>query len=88
MAVNFSLNLDSSHQIYRVNRMNPRKLLNSKWTAVNPAGKAKHFMVTEIEFDEDGAVLHCLIEAVISRRSRKIDWEELKNQDLWLQGWK
>ena len=88
MAVNFSLNQDSSHQIYRVNRINPRKLLNSKWTAVNPAAKAKHFMVTEIEFGEDGAVLHCMIEAVISRRSRQIDWKELKNQDIWLQGWK
>ncbi|NNE64911.1 MAG: TIGR02450 family Trp-rich protein [Gammaproteobacteria bacterium] len=71
-----------------MNKINPKKLLNSKWTAVNPARKEKHFLVTEIEFDEDGTVLHCLIEAVISNRSEQIDWKELKNQDNWLQGWK
>ncbi len=72
----------------RVNRINPRKLLNSKWTAVNPARKEKHFLVTEIEFDEDGTVVHCLIEAVISNRAEPIDWKELQNRDNWLQGWK
>ena len=71
-----------------MNKINPKKLLNSKWTAVNPVRKEKHFVVTEIEFDEDGTVLHCQIEAVISNRSRPIDWQELKNQDHWLQGWK
>ena len=71
-----------------MNQINPRKLLNSKWTAVNPAKKEKHFVVTEIEFDEDGKVRHCLIEAVISNRSEPIDWRELKNQHNWLQGWK
>jgi tryptophan-rich hypothetical protein len=72
----------------RVNQINPRKLLNSKWTAVNPARKEKHFLVTDIAFDEDGAVLHCLIEAVISHRSEQIDWRELKDGEQWLQGWK
>ena len=71
-----------------MNKINPRKLLNSKWTAVNPDRKEKHFLVTEVEFDEDGTVLRCLIEAVISNRSRQIDWKELKNQEDWLQGWK
>ena len=70
-----------------MNRINPRKLLNSKWTAVNPANREKHFVVTEIEFDEDGRVSHCLIEAVISKRAEPIDWETLKNTDCWLQGW-
>ena len=71
-----------------MNRINPRKLLNSKWTAVNPVRKEKHFVVTEIEFDEEGTVTHCLIEAVISRRSEPVDWQELKNRQDWLQGWK
>ena len=72
----------------RVNPINPRKLLNSKWTAVNPARKEKHFVVTDVVFDEDGAVLNCLIDAVISRRAERIDWRELKNRGHWLQGWK
>jgi len=71
-----------------VNKINPKKLLNSKWTAVNPVTKEKHFLVTELEFDEEGDVVHCLIEAVISNRSEPIEWTELKNNDSWLLGWK
>ena len=71
-----------------MNKINPKKLLNSKWTAVKPVGKEKHFLVTELEFDEEGDVVHCLIEAVISNRSAPIQWKKLINNDNWLQGWK
>ncbi len=70
------------------NRFNPRKLLNSKWTAVKPQQREKHFLVTELEFDEQGQLVHCLIEAVISKRSSAIDWNELKDSEKWQQGWK
>ena len=70
-----------------MNKMNPAKLLNSKWTAVKPANKEKHFLVTEVEYDEEGVVVLCLIEAVISKRSFFIDWYDLKNCQRWLQGW-
>lgn len=70
------------------NQINPRKLLNSKWTAVEPAQKEKHFIVTEIEFDEEGVVISCVIEAVMSKRTFPIQWQNLKNQDQWIQGWK
>jgi tryptophan-rich hypothetical protein len=70
-----------------MNKINPKKLLNSKWTAVSPINKEKHFMVTELEFDEEGDVIHCLIEAVISNRPALIEWPELKNKANWLQGW-
>jgi len=69
-------------------RINPKKLINSKWTAVKPAQKEKHFIVTDVEFDDDDLVISCLIEAVISRRTFPIQWQELKNQDQWIQGWK
>jgi len=71
-----------------VNKIHPKKLLNSKWTAVNPRNKEKHFLLTELEFDEDDTVIHCLIEAVMSNRSEPIQWQELKNSEHWLQGWK
>lgn len=71
-----------------MNTINPKKLLNSKWTAVHPANKEKHFLVTEMAFDEVGAVTHCLIEAVMSKRATSIDWMLLRNKDNWLQGWK
>jgi len=70
-----------------MNKINPKKLLNSKWTAVNPVQKEKHFLITEIEFEEN-EVTHCLIEAIITKRTQSLDWEELKNQEHWLSGWK
>ncbi|AZL86408.1 TIGR02450 family Trp-rich protein [Aliivibrio salmonicida] len=70
-----------------MNQINPKKLLNSKWTAVNPIKKEKHFLITEIEF-EDNEVTHCLIEAVITKRAESLDWKELKDQENWLSGWK
>jgi len=70
-----------------MNTLNPKKLLNSKWTAVKPRNKEKHFLVTEVEFDEDGVIIHCLIEAVMTRRSSNIDWRSLGNGDQWVNGW-
>ena len=70
------------------NPINPRKLMYSKWTAVKPARKEKHFIVTEIEFDDEGAVTACMIESVMSKRIVPIQWQALKNQDQWIQGWK
>jgi len=71
-----------------VNKINPKKLLNSKWTAVKPQNKEKHFMITEVEFDEEGEVIHCVIEAVMTKNGRAIDWQDLKDESQWLQGWK
>jgi tryptophan-rich hypothetical protein len=71
-----------------VNKINPKKLLNSKWTAVQPREKEKHFLVSDIKFDVEGEVALCLLEAVISRREESIDWTALKNSEVWLQGWK
>ena len=71
-----------------MNTLNPKKLLNSKWIAVKPSNKEKHFLVTEVEFDEEGVVVHCLIEAVMTRRSFKIDWRALKEGDQWVNGWR
>ena len=71
-----------------MNNINPRKLLNSKWTAVSPVNKEKHFTVTETEFAEDGSVISCTIEAIISRRPMAMNWQDLKDASQWLQGWK
>jgi tryptophan-rich hypothetical protein len=71
-----------------MNKINPRKLLNSKWTATSPVDKEKHFTVTEIKFAEDGSVISCTIEAVICRRPMAINWQDLKDASQWLQGWK
>ena len=67
--------------------INPKKLLTSKWTAVTPQNKEKHFIVSEIEFDEDDKVLSCSLEAVMTKRIIPIQWQELKDTNQWLPGW-
>lgn len=71
-------------------QINPAKLLLSKWTAVKPANKEKHFLVTKlIEPENEGDPLEWIeLEAIYSRRIVMMNWRELKNQDNWLQGWK
>ena len=71
-----------------MNRINPAKLHNSKWTAIRPLNREKHFLITEIEFEEDGSVLSCTLESVLSKKEYLIDWAELKNDAKWLHGWK
>lgn len=68
--------------------INPRKLLNSKWTAVKVVNKEKHFVITAIEFDESGAVIDCTLEAILSNREQSLNWHQLKDSNQWLQGWK
>jgi tryptophan-rich hypothetical protein len=74
-------------QALLMNRINPKKLLNSKWTAVRPINKEKHFMVSRVEFDDDGVVIECELNAVMSNRFIEIEWSTLKSQEIWLQGW-
>ena len=45
-------------------------------------------MVTEIEFDEDGIVVLCSIEALMSKRSIPISWHDSKDDSNWVHGWK
>lgn len=71
-----------------LNRINPRKLLDSKWTARMPLERQKHFVVVKVTFDEDGLVVEeCVIEAVLTRRRHAIDWRELRDPARWAFGW-
>lgn len=71
------------------NPLSPKKLLHTKWTAVEPRNKEKHFLVTKIiEPETSGApVVSIEIEAVHSRRIRVIARRELKNVLQWRRGW-
>lgn len=70
-----------------MNKINPKKLLRSKWTAVHPTNKEKHFLITELKLDDEGEVIHCLIEAVFTSREEAINWQDLKDSERWVQGW-
>lgn len=52
-------------------RLNPAKLLLSKWTAATPRNKEKHFLVTRVIQPEPPAVAieFVELEAIHSRRS-------------------
>ncbi len=67
----------------------PKKLLHSKWTAVDPKRKEKHFMVTGlVEPDPPGSPLVSVeLEAVHSRRVYVLPWRELYDERRWRQGW-
>lgn len=71
-----------------MNRLNPQKLLLSKWTAAHPQNREKHFLVTELVRDEDGTVLEVELQAVLTKRAERLDWQVLQNDAEWLQGWK
>lgn len=70
-----------------MNRINPEKLLHSKWTAVVPKNKEKHFMVTQLIRDEQEQVITCVLQAVMTHREYPIDWKVLKNNADWCIGW-
>ena len=68
-------------------RLNPNKLLLSKWTAARPQNREKHFLVNELIRDEAGTVLQVELQAVLTRRSEQIDWRQLQDDEVWLSGW-
>ncbi|MDO9268335.1 MAG: TIGR02450 family Trp-rich protein [Methylobacter sp.] len=72
-----------------VRHLNPKKLLLSKWTAVTPCNKEKHFIVTELIQPEPPVdqAEHVELEAVYSRRRFILPWNELTDVNQWLQGW-
>ncbi|MHC8405885.1 MULTISPECIES: TIGR02450 family Trp-rich protein [unclassified Pseudomonas] len=70
-----------------MNRISPDKLLLSKWTAAHPQNREKHFLVTELFRDEEGTVVDVELQAVLTKRSERLDWRSLKNSDAWTLGW-
>lgn len=69
--------------------LHPKKLLLSKWTAVKPVARQKHFMVTKVLEPEppETPVQWVEIEAVYSKKVRRIQWRELLDVTVWKQGW-
>ena len=70
-----------------MNRINPNKLLLSKWTAAHPQNREKHFLVTGLFRDDEGTVLEIELQAVLTRRSERCTWQTLSDQDHWTFGW-
>ena len=71
------------------NLLNPKKLLLSKWTAVKPSHKRKHFLVSKVILPElpDAPIEFIELEAVFDKSTQVIPWRDLKETEVWLQGW-
>ena len=72
-----------------MNPLNPKKLLLTKWTAVKPIAKQKHFLVSRVikpEVETDPVEL-VEIESVFSKATQIIQWRDLQNDEVWRQGW-
>lgn len=70
-------------------RLNPRKLLLSKLTALAPKNKEKHFLVVRVLVPDDplAPITEVELEAVYSGRSNVIAWKTLTDEAVWRQGW-
>ena len=69
-------------------QINPNKLLHSKWTAVQPKKKERHFIVTKLIRAENEAIIACELEAVINKHIYELNWQVLKDSTCWLMGWR
>ena len=72
-----------------MNLLHPKKLLLTKWTAVKPVSRNKHFLVSKVIAPElpEEAIEWVELEAVYSKALTRIDWRELRDETLWRQGW-
>ncbi|KAA0692387.1 TIGR02450 family Trp-rich protein [Halopseudomonas laoshanensis] len=72
-----------------MNQINPHKLLLSKWTAVQPLQREKHFIVTDCQLDEqEEAVVSVDLQAVLTTRTQRLPWKLLKDSNQWQAGWR
>jgi tryptophan-rich hypothetical protein len=69
-------------------RLNPDKLLLSKWTASAPQNREKHFLVTELFCNADGSVQQLELQALLTKRCQRLDWQALQDEQRWIMGWK
>ena len=72
-----------------MNPLNPKKLLLTKWTAVIPIAKQKHFLVSRVIQPEQPTdpIQDVEIESMFSKATQIIAWRELQNDCVWRQGW-
>ena len=72
-----------------MNPLNPKKLLLTKWTAVKPVAKQKHFLVSRVmqPLLPTEPIELVEIESVFSKATQVIAWRELQDESVWRQGW-
>ena len=70
------------------NPVNRPKLPGSKWTAVRPERREKHFIVHDWVRDDDGRpTAEIRVEAILTGTVRVLHWRELEDPEVWRVGW-
>lgn len=67
-----------------MNPLNPKKLLLTKWTAVTPLAKQKHYLVSRVikpDMPTDPIEL-VEIESVFSKATQIIQWRDLQDDGV------
>ena len=74
----------------RRHRLSPKKLLLSKWTAVVPHAKEKHFVVIRViePVLPSTTIEKVELQAVHSGRTLTLPWRDLTDGARWHQGWR
>ena len=69
--------------------LSPKKLLLTKWTAVTPGNREKHFVVLRVTELEPPLIRveQVELEAVHSKQVYVLHGRELTDATLWRQGW-
>ena len=69
--------------------LHPKKLLLTKWTAVHPFDRQKHFLVTKVIVPDNAKapVEWVDIESVFGQAGQRINWRALRDETQWRQGW-
>ena len=72
-----------------MNPLNPKKLLLTKWTAVKPVAKQKHFLISRVIEPEQltDPIERVEIEAVFSKAVQEIAWRDPQDASVWRLGW-
>lgn len=72
-----------------MNSLHPKKLMLTKWTAVQPISKNKHFLVCKVMQPEPPSVFieWIELEAVYSKDVIRLEWQALRDDSVWRQGW-
>jgi tryptophan-rich hypothetical protein len=78
-----------SSKLPGMHALHPKKLLITKWTAVNPIAKNKHFLGVKVIQPElpETAVQWIDLEAIYSKKQIRIEWRDLRDASQWKQGW-
>ena len=70
-------------------KVGSKKLISSKWTAVQPIDKEKHFVVIRVFERRTGesTTVHLELESILSKRVRSMPLHELSDATFWKRGW-